>query len=148
VEKVIIIAQNLLGRATVTLYGDMFQYYTDRGLYLSGNSPSFSGNNYDFYSKIRSLSANFKPFTGRPIEYSVINENEIQFKLPDDIPLGDYDVIFCNPAGYAKASNTRNFDKITITEFIPELLSSVIPNRGIITMSGKNIETIKKYLDV
>jgi hypothetical protein len=148
VEKVIIIAQNLLGRATITLYGDMFQHYTDKGLYLSGNSPVFSGNYYDFYSNIRSLSANFKPFTGTPIEYRLISENEIQFILPKDIPLGDYDVIFCNPAGYGKASNTKNFDKITITEFIPEALTSVIPNRGIITLNGRNIETIKKYLDV
>ncbi len=147
-EKVIIVAQNLLGRATVTLYGDMFQYYTDRGLYLSGNSPTFSGNYYDFYSKIRSLSANFKPFIGHPIDYTVINENEIQFILPEGIPIGDYDVVFCNPAGYAKASNTRNFDKITITEFIPEALTSIIPNRGIITFNNRNIETIKKYLDV
>lgn len=147
-EKNIIIAQNLLGRATITLYGDMFQYYTDKGLYLSGNSLAFSGNYYDFYSKVRSVSANFKSFIGLPVEYSLINENEIQFILPIDLPLGDYDVIFCNPAGYSKASSSRNFDKITITEFIPEELTSILPNRGIVTFNDRNIETIKKYLNI
>lgn len=144
-EKNIYIPQNLLDKAKVTLYGDMFQFYTDKGLYLSGNSPLFSGNYYDFYSNIKSLSANFKPFYGIPIEYTLINENEVMFSLPVNTPIGDYDVVFCNPAGYAIASWTRNFNKIVVTEFIPEELAGLTSGNTIVSFSNTVLETIKKY---
>lgn len=123
----------------------MFQYYTADGLYLSGNSPLLSTNRYDFYSTIKSVSALFPPFSGFPVKYNVQEDRYINFKLPSNLPQGDYDIIFCNPAGYYKASLSTNFSKIRVVGFIPAFVTSLTGTQ-IITLSGNTLKSIKKYL--
>lgn len=92
----------------------MLSYFTGDGLYLSGSAEGFNNNHFDFYSKTKSLSSFYPPFSGAPVEYEALSNNVIRCKLPHDIPVGDYDLIFCNPAGYVKASSIKTFFKLTV----------------------------------
>ena len=145
-EKNYYLTPDYTNKATVTIRGDMLQYYTENGLYLSGNSPLLSTNRYDFYSTIKSISANFPPFEGIPVKYTLINENEIQFLMPPNLPFGMYDMVFCNPAGYAIASQTKRFNKIILTDFEPLPVES-FNQQTLETFEEDPIKTIKKYLD-
>lgn len=87
-----------------------------QGLYLSANTDHAILSTYDFYSKVKSLSAKFPPFKGYPIQdYEIINYNLITINFPK-IPLSgcNVDFIFTNDAGYAKASNSKWFSYVTI----------------------------------
>ena len=91
--------------AQIVLYGDMFNYTKGNGVYLSGGT---TGSQYvDLYSDETSLSSTYTPFSGMPISYVTVNNNEINFKLPENLSVGDYVVIFCNPAGYTISSNNN-----------------------------------------
>ena len=124
----------------------MFQYYTADGLYLSGNSPLLSTNRYDFYSTIKSVSALYPPFSGLPLKYNVQEAEYINFKLPSNLPLGDYDFVFCNPAGYYKASSSTNFSKLKVVGFVTSFIYSITGSQ-IITIAGDKLKTSKKYFD-
>lgn len=91
----------------------MFNYFIGGGLYLSGNN-NFNTQFLDFYSNVKNLSSYYPPFSGAPVEYNLISSSRIEFKLPLNILKGDYDIIFCNQAGYFKASKDETFKKITV----------------------------------
>lgn len=100
----------------VTIYGDMFQYKTLNGLYLSSSNtliPSLT--TLDLYSNVKSISGRYPAITVFPVEeYSVVENYILQFKLPPNLPVGNYDIIYFNDAGYFKASNTKKFTYFTV----------------------------------
>jgi hypothetical protein len=99
-----------------TFQGDMFSYITGNGLYLSANVINPILSSFDFYSETKSLSTKFPPFTGYPIqEYEIFNNNVLKFNMPNTSLTGcNVDFIFCNEAGYAKASQSSRFSYVKI----------------------------------
>lgn len=90
----------------------MFQYKTLNGLYLSGNNPSISSIRLNLYTDIKSISGRYPAVSAFPIqEYDVVAEGSgsiLMFRLPI-LPVGNYDILYFNNAGYYKASQTSRF---------------------------------------
>ena len=102
--------------AVFTFQGDMFDYITGNGLYLSANVTNSLLSSFDFYSNTKSISAKFPAFKGYPIEdYEVLNINVLRFRMPS-IYLGPckIDFIFANDAGYALASQSSRFTYVQV----------------------------------
>lgn len=102
--------QNLSG-TNVTIKGDMFQYTSLNGLYLSSNNPSMTSIELNLYTEIKSISARYPAVYGFPVyNYNVLDDGTLlQFSLPKNLLAGNYDILYFNGAGYAKASNTKRF---------------------------------------
>jgi len=101
----------------VTIYGDMFNFKTLNGLYLS-SSNTFIENltSLDLYSNVKSISAKYPPITVFPVEeYDVIENYILQFKITSDMMDGNYDIVYFNDAGYFKASSTKRFTYFTLS---------------------------------
>ena len=101
-----------LSSTNVTINGDMFQFTTLNGLYLSSNNPSMSSIELDLYTEIKSISARYPTVYGFPVyEYDVLDNGMLlKFKLPENLLTGNYDILYFNGAGYVKASkNTKIF---------------------------------------
>lgn len=97
----------------ITLYGDNFNFIEGNGLYLSGSN--YNEQLVDLYSNIKNLSANNPPFSGILVDNFTVNSNNIlEFNLPENLPTGKYDIIYCNPAGYFKASINNKFKYIIV----------------------------------
>jgi hypothetical protein len=141
----LIIYVNNTPQQKVTVEGDMFNYITGDGLYLSG-STEFNTQFLDLYSKVKNVSAFYQPFSGTPVDFIVLNNNTLQFTIPPNILPGNYDIIFCNPAGYAKASNTTFFRGLSvvgvITNQVVEGVASINGNNSIISINGSKIVPI------
>ena len=110
-----------LASTLVTIYGDMFQYTTLNGLYLSSSNTSIpSLTTLNLYSKIKSISGRYPAITVFPVkDYNVVENYILQFELPSDLPVGNYDIIYFNDAGYFKASSTKRFTYFTIMTSFP-----------------------------
>lgn len=93
------------------MYGDMFQYRALNGLYLSAsNAYTPSLTTLNLYSNIKSISGRYPPITVLPVEkYDIVENYIVQFKLPENLLAGNYDIVYFNDAGYFKASDTKNF---------------------------------------
>lgn len=101
----------------IYLYGDMFNYKTDAGLYLSSNKFDGKQKSYNFYTGIRSTSAGNPPFSAYPIfDYVTHTNNVMSFTLPTFYTPQKLEIIFANDAGYQKASEAKRFDYIEIVE--------------------------------
>ena len=100
----------------VTIYGDMFQYKTLNGLYLSSSNASMPFlTTLDLYSNVKSISGRYPAITVFPVEeYNVVENYILQFKLPANLSVGNYDIIYFNDAGYFKASSTKRFTYFTV----------------------------------
>jgi len=99
----------------ITLYGDMFKYQTANGLYLSSNKSFITQQSYDFYSNIKSVSANNPPFNAFPVtNFIVYNNNTLRFTLSAFKDPQKLDIIYANPAGYNLASRGKRFTYIEI----------------------------------
>jgi len=97
----------------LSLYGEWFKYKTGNGLYLSGDK--LNTHYVDLYSGIKNLSANNVPFSGIPVQdYQILNNYVLEFALPNFLIQGKYDIIYCNPAGYYKASSNKKFNFINV----------------------------------
>ena len=112
-EQTFSIALSNVRFSSIVLWGDMFSFFIGEGLYLSGNN-NYNTKYLDFYSNVKNLSSYYPPFSGTPVRYTLVSPTKIEFKLPNDLIKGDYDIIFCNQAGYYKASNDERFFKLTI----------------------------------
>lgn len=99
-----------LSSTLVTIYGDMFQYTTLNGLYLSSSNSSMSSIVLNLYTNIKSISARYPAVSAFPVEEYEITENYVlKFKLPNFLLEGNYDILYFNDAGYFKASNAKRF---------------------------------------
>jgi hypothetical protein len=129
----------------LSLYGEWFNYKTGNGLYLSGNN--LNTHYVDLYSGIKNLSANNVPFSGIPIEnFEITNNYVLEFTLPNFLIKGKYDIIYCNPAGYYKASNNKKFNYINVVGFDNKQFVTIGDNdTNILTINGNQIVTISKY---
>lgn len=132
---------------TITIEGDMFDHITGNGLYLSG-SLEFNTEFLNFYSNFKNISSFYPPFSGTPVEFTILNNNTLQFTLPQNIPTGNYDIIFCNPAGYIKASETTFFKGLSVIAGagmrLPEdVIAAIAGENTILSINGNNIVSIK-----
>lgn len=109
----ITIAVNTSGKE-IYVNGNMFNYKTAAGLYLSSNKFDGTQNNCNFYSAIRSTSAANPPFSGYPIPYTTYTNNTISFKVPPFSQPQKIDIIYCNEAGYVKSSDWKRLTYIQI----------------------------------
>lgn len=99
----------------VILQGDMFNYKTDVGLYLSSNKFDGTQSYYDFYSTVKSISSTNPPFSAYPVNtYINWTNNTLQFTLPAFYKPQKIDIIFANDAGYWLASWGKRFSYIEI----------------------------------
>ena len=100
-----------LSSALVTIHGDMFQYVTLNGLYLSSSNTSISSVELDLYTHIKSISARYPAVNVFPVqEYDVLEGGTVlQFRMPENLPKGNYDILYFNGAGYEKASKNKKF---------------------------------------
>jgi len=104
-----------LSSAAITLYGDMFNYKTLNGLYLSSNTFIPYLTTLDLYSTIKSISGRYPAITVSPIEeYNIVENYILEFYLPNYLPSGNYDIIYINDAGYGKASSSKRFTYFTV----------------------------------
>lgn len=122
----------------------MFKYISGNGFYLSSNKLEEYSQLVDLYSNIRLVSAANPSFYGVPIQrYKIISNNAISFYLPDFLSAGNYDLIFCGPAGYDKLSNyVTNPFKVVKGVFIPEEFFSINGENTILSINGDDIVTI------
>jgi hypothetical protein len=103
-----VILLSTASRCKFFVKGDMLRYTIGNGLYLSGSNLIFNKEYLNFYSDQKNLSAYYPPFSGTPVEnYNTIDNNALEFNLPNDIVEGEYKIIFCNPAGYDIASKNK-----------------------------------------
>jgi hypothetical protein len=84
-----------LSSAIVTIHGDMFQYVTLNGLYLSSSNTTIPTSSLNLYSHIKSISGRYPAVDVFPVyEYDVLNGGTVlQFKMPDNLPKGNYDIL-------------------------------------------------------
>ena len=88
----------------------MFNYKTLNGLYLSSSNMLMSSIKLDLYSNVKSISARYPSVSAFPIyDYDVIENYILEFKLPQNLLEGNYDILYFNDAGYYKASNSKRF---------------------------------------
>lgn len=95
--------------------GNNFKY-TVQNVYLSANVSNPILSSFDFYSKIKSISSKFHPFSGYPLtDYTIIDNNTLDIKFPKiNLSACNIDFIFANPAGYFKASQSNLFTHVRI----------------------------------
>ncbi len=102
------------------IYGDMFNYKTLNGLYLSSSNALMSSIELDLYSNVKSISSRYAPVSVFPIhDYKVVENYILEFKLPENLLECNYDILYFNDAGYYKASNSKRF---TYFEVISDLV--------------------------
>jgi hypothetical protein len=99
----------------ITVDGNMFNYRTNNGLFLSSNILTADTAFYNLYSDTRSVSAANPPFSAFPVHgFEVNNNNVLSFKLPAFYEPRHLDIIFANDAGYTLASSGKRFTYISI----------------------------------
>lgn len=117
-----------LSSVIVTINGDMFQYKTLNGLYLSSNNTSMSSEELDLYSDIDSIKYKYPSVRVFSVyEYTVTENNILTFNLPENLLAGNYDILYFNGAGYYKASETSRFTYFTVTNSLSDLRPIVTP---------------------
>lgn len=100
---------------TIFLRGNMFNFKTANGLYLSSNNFDGTQKYYDLYKNTKSVSANNMPFSAYPVDnYTVFTNNTLKFTLSAFKQPQKLDIIYANPAGYSLASNSKRFTYIEI----------------------------------
>ncbi len=97
------------------MFGENFNFSTLNGLYLSTNNPQMSSIVLDVFSNIKSISSKFVPIEAFPVETYDYKYGEVSFYLPNNLLVGNYDIIYINNAGYFKASNSLTFTYFTVT---------------------------------
>lgn len=99
----------------IYLQGDMYNFQTDNGLFLSSNVLNSDVKRYDLYSNTKSVSANNPPFSAFPVyNYIITTNNTLNFELPAFSVPQKLDIIFANEAGYTLASSGKRFSYINV----------------------------------
>ena len=102
---------NSLSSVKIEIYGDMFNYKTLNGLYLSSSNTEIPNlTTLNIFSEVESVSSRYPAITVLPVEKYTVKENYIlEFYLPNNLLIGNYDIIYINEAGYFKASDSKRF---------------------------------------
>lgn len=99
----------------VTLEGNMFNFKTNAGLFLSSSNFDGTETYYNLYENVKSVSANNSPFYAYPLSsFNVDSNNILRFKLPPRSKPEKIDFIFANDAGYRLASWGPRFTFIRV----------------------------------
>lgn len=80
---------------TILLTGYSLNYTTS--VYISCNNDAYDMQLHDLYD-----STEYPPFSGVPVDYTVISENELIVNIPSSEINTTIDIIVANPAGYGK----------------------------------------------
>lgn len=89
------------------LYGDMFSYTV--GVFLSGNNIFTGASSINFFASNPQLSAKYPAFNGVPAtDWTVINNNKLEFEAPSATNSGFMDVIVVNIGGYGSLITDTN----------------------------------------
>lgn len=110
----ITITANTSGKE-IFIDGNMFNYKTAAGLYLSSNKFDGTQEACSFYALVKSTSASNPPFSGYPVSYTTYTNNTISFVVPAFNRPQLLDIIYCNDAGYTKSSDWK---KVTYIEIV------------------------------
>lgn len=103
IKDIIIVKQSSIPTFKVILKGYYFKFKEGNGLYLSGGAAGFNTELINFYTNVRLVSSANPPISGRPVErFKIIDNETLEFYLPNDLPVGTYNLIYCNPIGYTK----------------------------------------------
>lgn len=102
----ITISTNTSGKE-IFIDGNMFNYSTGAGLYLSSNKFDNTQTFCNFYTNVRSTSGSNPPFSGYPVNYKTYTNNTISFVVPTFYEPQLLDIIYCNEAGYTKSSDWK-----------------------------------------
>lgn len=74
-----------------------------------------SSQELDLYTNIKSISAKYPKISAFPVNnFNVVDENTVQFTLPTNLKIGNYDIIYMNAAGYFKASDSKKFTYFSV----------------------------------
>lgn len=126
---------NDLEKIQIVLEGYWFKYIQGNGLYLSADKAFLNTHLVDLYGNDPKLASNNPSFHGIPVKkYKILNNNTLEFNLSKDLLGGNFDIIFCNPAGYIKASTKLKSSVFNIP--------GIFENRAFYTISGNPITSI------
>jgi hypothetical protein len=134
-----------LEKIQITLEGSWFKFIQGNGLYLSADKAFLNTDFVDLYSSDARLAPNNPPFYGIPVKnYNIVSNNIIEFYLSKELLGGSYDIIFCNPSGYVKASTKL----LSSVFFVPGIFEyktfNTISGNTLITINqNQTIQTIK-----
>lgn len=140
----IVVRPSYLSKTKITIEGEWFNYITGYGIYLSANKPELNTDIIDLYSEDPKLIVKNPYFYGIPIlNYNILNNNTLEFYLPDTLISANYDIIICNPAGYKKASklSLNVLEVVGVFEF--KNFKSISGNT-ITSIERENILTLRK----
>lgn len=118
-----------LSSTLVTIYGDMFNYKTLNGLYLSSSNTNIDSlTTLNLYSNVKSISAKYPPITVFSVEkFDIVENYIIQFKLPENLLIGNYDILYLNDAGYYKASKSKRFTYFSVISSLSSIRQNITP---------------------
>jgi hypothetical protein len=126
-----VLVQNL-SSTIVKLEGENFNFKTLNGLYLSSSNNSMSSLELNLYTHIKSISSKFPAIYAFPIDeyilkeinvipiqnYDITKKYDVEFRLPNNLKSGNYDIIYINSAGYSKASSSKRFTYFKVIDFL------------------------------
>lgn len=141
----ITVRPNFLNKTKITVQGEWFNFITGYGIYLSANKPELNTEIVDLYSEDSKLIVFNPPFNGIPIlNYSILNNNVLEFFLPEDLISADYDIIICNPAGYTKATTKIALNVLKIVGVFEFKEFTSISGNKITSIEDGGVQTIRK----
>lgn len=141
----IVVRPNYLSKTKLTIFGEWFNFIDNYGIYLSANKPELNTEVVDLYSEDPKLVVNNPYFFGIPVtNYNVINNNVLEFFLPEDLISAKYDIIICNPAGYSKASTKIYLNVLEVVGIFEFKNFKSISGETINTIENNNLLTIRQ----
>lgn len=141
----ITVRPNYLNKTKITIYGEWFNYITGYGVYLSANKPELNTEVVDLYSEDPKLVVKNPYFYGIPVNnYHVVDNNTLEFNLPEELISANYDIIICNPAGYTKASSQIALNVITVVGVFEYKQFISINGNSLTSIEDGGIQTIRK----
>lgn len=85
-----------------------YNFNSTTQVYVSGNNiNSLSGVDVDIHGD-RQIATHYPPFTGVPIEYDILSDNEMYVNIPDTVNDHHVDIIISNAGGYGTASGSQH----------------------------------------
>ena len=134
-----------LSNTKITIYGEWFKYITGYGIYLSANKPELNTQLVDLYTENYKLYSKNPFFHGIPVtKYKIIDNNILEFYLPEDLISANYDIIICNPAGYVKATTQLSLNVLKVVGvFDFKTFKNISGTNTITSIQDSNILTVR-----
>ena len=89
-----------------------YNFNSTTQVYVSGNDcNALSGETVDIHGD-REIARHYPPFTGVPVQYEILSDNEMQIHIPTEIKDTEIDIIISNAGGYGTASSSPHHGDI------------------------------------